>query len=370
MLYDEKYAKSQFAGKIKGMVQEMDSIRRDKDRPVDISLGEYLSNKHEMDLESFYTAIGVDPSFDTVSNFFTTPSDDVRWLVPEIFREAIRLGYRQSPIWPRLTAMEENTAGLSQIMPHINMSDATPKKVGEAESIPVGTLSYGEKKFSIYKYGRGIKITDEVRRYVSLSVLSIYLQDFGVKMGYGVDNLALEVLINGEQSNGSEAAPVVGVGSVGDITFRDILRVWLRMAKIGRKPQSLVNGENMALDIMYLDEFINPLLGTPMYKLNPDVSLPQGADMYIHGAVGTDQTLVVDPTSALIKLNAQPLTVESERIVSNQTEAVYVTFATGFAKLFTDAALIIDTTKDFASNGFPDWMDYLTELQDSMTGRP
>ncbi len=370
MYFEEKYLKSQFNNKLKGIVQEMDSIRRDKDRPVDISLGDYLKNEHNMDMAKFYQEVGVDPSFDTVHNLFTTPSEDVRWLVPEIFREAIRLGYRSSPIWPKLTSVEENTSGLSQIMPHINMSDATPKKVGEAETIPVGNISYGEKKFSIYKYGRGIGITDEVRRYVSLSVLSIYLQDFGVKMGYGVDNLALNVLLNGEQLNGSEAAPVVGVGTTGTIAFRDILKVWIRMAKIGRKPSSLINGEEMALDIMYLDEFINPLVGTPMYKLNPDVSLPQGADMYIHGAVSPTQTLVVDPTSALIKLNAQPITIESERIVSNQTETVYVTFATGFAKLFTDAALVIDSSLPFSSNGFPTWMDYLTELEDNMNGRP
>jgi len=364
MLYD-KYKNSQFNDKLQEIMLGLDASRRHKDRPMDVSLADYLQAEKQMDLASFYKEIGVDPSFDTVSNFFVTPGQDIRWLVPEIYRDAIRLGYRSSPIWPKITAMEENTSGLTQILPHINMSDATPRKVGEAETIPVGTLSYGEKSFSIFKYGRGLKIPDEVRQYVSLSVLSIYLQDFGVKMGYGIDNLALDVLINGEQANGSEAAPVVGVGTTGTIAFRDILKVWLRMAKIGRKPNTMINGENMALDIMYLDEFINPLQGTPMYKLNPDVSLPQGANMYIHGAVSTDQVAVVDPTASLLKLNAMPITIESERIVSNQTEAVYVTFATGFAKLFTDATVIIDRTLDFASNGFPVGMDYMSQMTDA-----
>jgi len=364
MLHD-KYTNSQFNGKLEAMVKNLEAIRKDKDRPMDVSMADMLKSQHDLSLAQFYAEIGVDPSFDTINNLFVTPSADVRWLVPEIYRDAIRLGYRSSPIWPKITAMEENTTGLTQILPHINMSDALPRKVGEAETIPVGTLSYGEKQFSIYKYGRGIKIPDEVKRYVTLSVLSIYLQDFGVKMGYGVDNLALDVLINGEQTDGSEAAPIIGVATTGTITFRDILKVWLRMAKIGRKPSTMVNGEDMALDIMYLDEFLSPVYGTPMYKLNPDVSLPQGAQMYIHGAVSTNQVAIIDPTSSLLKLNAMPLTVESERIVSNQTEAVYATFATGFAKLFTDATLILDRSKDFATNGFPDWMDYLTEMNDA-----
>ncbi len=355
----QKYTESQFHNQIRKVVMKAEAMRADNERPVDVSFAAMLKKEHKgVSIDDFYQAIGVDPGFDTISNLFTVPDEDVRWLVPELFRDALRLGYRQAPIWPSLTAMEEQVSGLSQILPSINMSDATPKRVGEGETIPVGTLSYQSKKVEINKFGRGIKLPDEVVQYVNLNVVATYLQDFGVKMGLGVDTLALDVLINGEQSDGSEAAPVIGIKTPNTLVFRDILKVWIRMSKIGRKPNLMVGGEDMALDTLDLEEFSKtPNVAPSEYRLNLKTPLPQGADYYIHGNVADDQELIVDSSSSIIKLNAQPLKVESERIVSNQTQAFYASFTLGFAKLFTDACLILDRTLDFADNGFPAQMD-------------
>lgn len=49
--------------------------------------------------------------------------------------------------------------------------------------------------------------------------------------------------------------------------------------------------------------------------------------------------------------------LESERIVSNQTEATYATLTTGFSKMYQDAAILLDASKAFTDNGFPDYMD-------------
>lgn len=354
----QKYKSSKFAGGIQELVAKANAVRLDSSRPSDLSFAEMVNLAHpDTDMNSFYDQIGVDPNFDTITNIFTTPDSDIRWLVPEIFRDALRLGYTHAPIWPSITAIEEQVAGLSQILPSINQAVATPKRVGEGETIPLGTLSYQSKKFDIHKFGRGIKITDEVQRYVNLSVLSIYLQDFGMKMGLGVDGLALACLLNGEQADGSEAAPVIGIKTPNTLVFRDILKVWLRMAKIGRMPKIIIGGEDAALDTMELDQFLVKTLGTPMYNLNVKTPMPQGADYYIHGYIPASQQVIVDPTAALIKMNAQPMMVESERIVSNQTEAFYASFTLGFAKLFTDAALILDSSKDIAAFPFPTQMD-------------
>jgi hypothetical protein len=359
-----KYQGSSFYGKIQNIVHKAQSMRLDRDYPTDVTFADIVKADHNVDIDSFYDAIGVDPNFDTISNLFQIPERDIRWLVPELFRDSLRLGYRRSPIWPQLTAMEEQTTGLSQVVPMINMSDATPKRVGESETIPVGTLSYGSKKFDIHKFGRGIKLSDEVARYVSLAVISIYFEDFGVKMGMGVDTLAIDTLINGEQADGSEAAPVIGVGNpVVGLTFRDILVSWFRLAVIGRRPSIMLGGENMAIDTFLMPEFNRRTVGgsnpegSPEYRLNLNVPLPQGANFLLHGNIPENLLGIVDPTAALLKLNAVPMQVESERIVSNQTEAFYASFTLGFAKMFTDAAVFINRTLPFAQNGFPAQMN-------------
>jgi len=226
-----KLDSSPYKNKLQGLVKKANSYRLHKDSPVDMTFAEIVQKELQVDVNVLYESLGVNLAFDTIENMFTTPDTDVRWLIPEIFRDSLRLGYRLAPIWPNITAAEEVTTGLSQVLPSINMADASPKRVGEGETIPLGTLTYQSKKFDIHKFGRGIKITDEVARYVSLAVISLYFQDFGVKMGMGVDTLAINTLINGEQADGSEAAPVIGVGTSGTLTFRDILKVWIRMNK-------------------------------------------------------------------------------------------------------------------------------------------
>lgn len=359
----KKYRESKYHNKIGEFVSKAESIRLDAERPTDLTFAQLIEDETGLSVDDFYLDIGVDPAFDTIQNIFTTPDKDIRWLVPEIIRDALRLGYRSAPIWPALTAMEEQTSGLQQILPYVNMSASTPKHVGEGETIPLGDLSYGSKTFHIYKYGRGIKITDEVIRYVSLNVLSIFLQDFGVKMGQGVDNLAIHTLLNGESPSGLPA-PLVGVtdstkwGTGEKRDFRSILRIWLRMSKLGRTPSLMISDEELAMDIWEMPEFnrrwrgANNPEGTAQYKLNKDVTLPSGANFYINGGIPPTQLGIVDPSASLLKLNAVPLMVESERIVSNQTQAFYASFTTGFAKMFTDACVMMDTSKTYTTTGY------------------
>lgn len=353
-----QYSKSQFKGKIKAMVKLAEDLRNDTEQPRDVTLPQIVKEKFNVSMDEFYSDLGMDPSIDTLQNIFMLPDEDIRWLVPEIIRDALRMGLRTGPIYPQIIAAEEKTAGLSQVMPYLNMADAAPRRVGQAETIPLGTLSYGSKTFSIYKIGRGIRIPYEVQQYVTINVVSIFLQDFGIKLGQALDTLAIDVLINGEQSDGSESAPVIGIdNTVNGKAYKDFLRAWIRMSRLGRLPNVILGGEEAALVTLDLDEFKVKNVGTPNITLNLKTPIPSAADYHIHGAIPDNQEIIIDPRFALIKFNAQPLMIESEKIVSNQTMAFYVTITTGFAKLFRDAALIIDDSLEFSENGFPTWMD-------------
>lgn len=354
----EQFEKSKYRGQIREAVKFAEGIRGDSKKPKDISFAEVVKSKWQVSFSDLLFNLGIDPSEDTIENIYTAVDEDVRWLVPEIFREALLLGYRAAPIWPNIIAAEENTSGLSQIMPWFNMSDAAPRKVGEGETIPIGTVSYGSKKFSIYKIGRGIKLTDEVRQYSSLKLVSIFLRDFGVKFGHAADTLAIDTLINGEQLDGSESAPVIGVTDTGaGLAYSDLLRIWIRLARMGRAANTIIGGEAAALATLNLTEFKTRNAGTPDAKLVLKTPVPNSTNYFIHGNVPATQQIIMDPGSALIKFNAQPLKVESERIVSNQTEAFYATLTTGFAKLFRDSAIIVDDDLAFASYGFPTYLD-------------
>jgi hypothetical protein len=354
----KRYKESQFKGKVEEVVKASDSIRNHKENPRDVSFSDVLQKKFNVTLDSFMSDLGIDPSTDTIKNLVSTPDVDVRWIIPEVFRTALMLGYRAAPIWPNITAAQEQMKGLNQVMPYINMSDAAPKYVGEGETIPLGTVSYGSKNFRIFKIGRGIKLTDEVVYYASLNLVSIFMRDFGVKLGHATDVLAIDCLINGEQSDGSESAPVIGVAdSTEGLTYKDLLTIWVRLGRMGRTPGTLLGGEDVAIDTLDMTEFKTPVMGSPRETLVMKSPIPQKSEFYVHGNIPDDQAIILDPSGAVIKFNGWPLKLESERIVSNQTEAFYVTLQTGFAKLFRDAAVIVDRSIDFSGNGFPDWME-------------
>jgi len=352
-----KYEASQFKGQVQDAVKTAEAIRSHKDNPIDVSFSDVLMAKHNVSMEGFLADLGIDPSTDTIQNLVTTPEVDVRWIIPEVFRTALLLGYRAAPIYPNIIAAEEQMKGLKQVMPHINMSDAAPRRVGEGETIPLGQVSYGSKEFEIFKIGRGIKLTDEVVYYASLNLVSIFMRDFGVKLGHATDTLAIDAIINGEQSDGSESAPVVGTASGTTLVYKDLLTMWVRMGRMGRIPTTMIGGEEIAIDVLDLTEFKTKVVGTPAKSLVLKSPVPQHTNFYIHGDIPDDQLITMDPSASIIKFNGWPMKVESERIVSNQTEAFYVTLQTGFAKLFTDAALVVDRSLAIASYPLPSTMD-------------
>lgn len=354
-----KFEKSGFKGSLRESVKQAEAIRRDPLQPIDISFADFIKEKHSTSFEAFLADLGINPSIDTIQNIFTAPDEDIRWVVPEIIREALLLGYRAAPIWPNIIAAEENTTGLTQIMPHLNMSDATPRRVDEAETISVGMISYGQKKFSIYKIGKGIKIPYEVSQYSTLNVVKIFLRDFGIKLGHAQDTLAIDCLINGEQTDGSESAPVIGIGDLNTgKVYKDFLKIWIRLARMGRIPTTILGGETAAMDTLDLTEFkTRQNSGPTVATINLKTPIPVNMNYFIHGNIPANQEIIIDPTSTLIKFNAQPLLVESEKIVSNQTEAFYATLTSGFAKLFRDSAIIMDSSLAFANYGFPSYMD-------------
>jgi hypothetical protein len=286
-----------------------------------------------------------------------------RWLVTEIIREAVRLGLRKSPIYSKLIAGEETVNQPSVTMPFVNMSDAMPTIINEGETIPTGSVSFGQKSVKLFPVATGLKITDEVKQYVAINVLSLYLQDVGVKLNTALDALAIQTLINGDQKDGSESAPVIGVNTIGKFEYIDLLTAWLRMGSIGRTPAGIISNEGPAKEILMLPEFKGFNGQNKLGNLNIDVPIPQNQSYWLNGVMpSTNQVMLIDTSAALIKLNASALKVESERIAERRIDGTFVNITTGFSSMFRDARVILDKSVAFSAQGFPSYMD-LAALQ-------
>lgn len=361
-----------FASELENSVKLMDAARSGNNDtlPVDINLTEYVNKRYGLSKEDYFERLGINPKISTMQNIYSMPGTNYRWVVPEIIRDAIDLGMKSAPFYNNIIASDQPVKSLTVIMPFINQSDAAPARVNEGETIPLGTVSFGQKSVTLFKVGKGFKLTDEVRNYVSLDVLSIFVRDFGIQLGYSLDSLAIDVLLNGNKADGSEASPVIGVGNTTDgLVYRDLLRLWVRAARLGRSFKTIIGGEETAIDLLDLPEFKDKHSGTTRANLNIKTPIPNSADFYIHPGIDDTQILLMDPAAALIKLTAQQLKLESERIVSNQTSAIYSTVTTGFSKMYRDAAVLIDKDVDFATNGFPAEFDVDAFLNVNIEGQ-
>ena len=86
------------------MIESLSKLRGgdDSHKPVDISLGEYVQEKWNITKEELMDLAHISPKVSTMQNIFSMPDQSVKWLVPEIIRDAIVLGVREAPFYPQL----------------------------------------------------------------------------------------------------------------------------------------------------------------------------------------------------------------------------------------------------------------------------
>lgn len=292
-------------------------------------------------------------------------TDDInkafRWLIPEIIMAAIRTDYEAASAHQNWIASTQNIADRTAKMPLIKRGKATPRKIGEAESIPFGTISFGQKSVEVFKVGVGFKITDELVESSSLNLLTQFLGEVGTDMSLAQDVEALRVLINGEQEDGSESAPVIGVGTTGSFSYKDMKRVVARMERLRRMVTRVISGEDDGLDLALLNEFKGFAGDTKLGNLQGIMGkvLSLANDIY---TVPTNQILMLAPQKAMTKLQYRGMKSESRRNPQTQEDEIFVSDYTGYAILRRDARVLIDHSIAYdpvagETGGFPEYMD-------------
>lgn len=344
----------------KKLHKEMEAKRQ---KGFDVTLSQHLKDNYTMDcdnttpytVDKLYEELNIDPTNVTVTQILDRQDEAVRWLVPEIFRDAIRKGFINSPIYRDFIIREETVSQPTQVAPFWDTTGLNnePKDLGAGESMELGSLKYGQKTVHIGKRGIGLELVDEAIRYTSVSMLSIFLQDVGIKLGSRLTRDLISVLINGDQADGSESAGTVGVATSGTMTYADLIKVFVRGSLRNRKWTRVIGNEDMINYMLNMDEFRKTAkVGNSELGLNTKTPVPRDIDAYTHNTIPANQLLMVDPTLAAVQLTAVPLTVESDRIVQRQINSTYVSTTTGFMNVFRDARVVLDKSSTAAFPSF------------------
>lgn len=280
-----------------------------------------------------------------------------RFVSPEVFLDPINRGAVQGTFYPDLIISEIAVAQPQVIAPRFDLSDAALADSNEAATAEEGSLTYGTKTVTIAKKMKSIKITDEAIRFSPLSMIAIFLADFGRLFGNTLNNMAVDTIVNGEQADLSENATVIGVeNTTNGITWFDLMRVAIQMGLIGQSGVQIIANATTGLNFLNLPEVKNRYLGSPLLSTQIRTPLQMPEDLYVSAKVGANKIVIQDPSSSIVQLTAQPMMVETERLVMKQINGTVMSTYTGFSKVQRKASVVIDGSIAYSGNGFPSYM--------------
>ncbi len=283
-------------------------------------------------------------------------ADDFRFVIPELILNAIRIGYEGGSLNQNWIATTQNISQRKITMPNILRGDAFPKRISEGGSIPMGSVKFGQKEATVFKIGTGFSITDELVDASSMDLMMIFLEEVGIDMSIGTDTEAMNVLVNGEQSNGSESSPVVGTLNGTSFTFKDIKGVVTRMRRLKHEVNRLVTGEDDGIDIDTLPEYEGFDGPTRLASLQSLIGVPATLQHDIH-ILPADQVMFIAQARAMAKLKYKGLMVERERDIDKQETRMVISDHVGFAIIRRDARVLLDKSVTKAGTPFPAFMD-------------
>lgn len=351
---------------MKAMHMDMQNLRNNR---KDVSLKSYLEATFGPDMtpDRFYRELDISMEGMTVEKMLNT-SELNKWLFPEIVRDAIRRGLEYTPFFKALIASEETVNGTGITMPYMDYTTVSRDEfklrvTNEGATITEGdVIVWSQKQVTIKKKARGLKQTYESIMFTPIDLAAIFFEELGTQLGADLDRDLIDIAINGDQADLSEAAPVMGAAVANTLTYADLTRVWIRMKRLNRDSGALLVNETDAITILSMPEFqhtVFPGAGHPTSQavnvptLNIVTPLPSSQDIYVHDAVPAKKIIFIDAARAFIQLTAMPLLIESERIVSRQLEGEYISIITGFANIFKDGRIVLDFSTTIGANPGP-----------------
>lgn len=288
-----------------------------------------------------------------------------RFIIPEIFTSAIRVGYEHAVLHQNWIGSTINMAQETLKMPLILRGDGMPSVVNEGADIPVGSIKFGKKEVNVLKIGTGFIITDELLMASSLDLLFIFLQEVGNDMSIGADSLAFNVLVNGEQADLSESAPVVGVlNTANGFTYKDLKKVFTRMNRLKQPADRIISGEDDGIDLTSIDKFEGFNGQTRLASIRSIIGVPERFDVDTY-VLPANQILYVNMSRAMVKLQYRGMLTERRRNPKNQTEEMYISDWINFAIVKRDARVIQDKSVTIVASPFPSYMDVDTRINNS-----
>ncbi len=377
-----------FKGQANEILQDLNAMRRGTPF-INMSLGEYLpywmfETKRQSKLDQskdnrktlvkdFFMALGIlnvgEVTVKNLRNLSVKRNDGAAWLFPELVRSAIEIGLGDGPIYPNIVAEKQRVSGeRTAVMPSVRVNQNFPERLGEDQTMPEATVTYGSRNITIYPKGLSIKFTYDALSGMKLKLLQLFLRSQGKLMGLTLDADAMNVLISGDQQNGSQEAAVIGVtDTTAGLQYRDMIRAYTWMAGQAHVCDTMIVSFQDAIDIFDMDEFkLKTQQGTVLIQAKSNIPLPSNINIWAKSNMPERKILLLDSNNALIEFDAEPLLVETDKLIFERIEGTALSMRAGFGNLFRTARVILDLDHNYTDPGYGfddyDWFEPLDAI--------
>ena len=276
-------------------------------------------------------------------------------LLNEVVRDALIEGYTQAPISADLIAIQETYPQREITVPRIDLDSRTAaQEVVEGETLPMGSASYGDRSIKAKKFGVALEVTYEVIYFATVDILKLFVARQGYLVGTQVDSEFCTVMLSGDQADNSMSAPVIGVNATGDgIVYADLIHYWTHLSLRDIHLDSIVANQTNIETLLNLAEFKTPVQGEPLVQIQKqNIDLPRLARFYTKSSLTDAQIIILDRKKAAIKYDVKPPLIENDLNIINETKVAKLSFYVGIAKMFRDAAIVIDASHARSESGY------------------
>jgi len=276
---------------------------------------------------------------DSVEKFYRTAEDSV--LFPEFINRNVRIGIaglgKKDVVLDDLIATETpiDSGVYETVQAEFDTKKIDFKKIAEGAPFPTVTMSTGKQSIRLAKIGVAVDATYEVLRRMKLPLLSIHMQLIGKRLAKKMVAYAVYVLVNGDGNSNPAGETEAALSYVNLLGWMLDMDQWEPTVWFAKKA--------MLKEVLVLDEFKDTRLFDT--AKTGALATPFGFDMkkfnWSETTLGDDQVFQVDKSAALeLVKEAGAELIETDKVIDKQIEKTVVSQVIGFAKIFTEAAMI------------------------------
>ncbi len=276
---------------------------------------------------------------DLVEKFFASAQSAV--LFPEYIARSVRQGMEETNLLPQITAAVTQFNGMDyrSIASVPEKEDKSLRRVEERASIPQTEIRTQENLVRLHKRGRMLVASYEAIRYQKLDLFSVTLRQIGAYINRMHLEDAIDVILNGDGNDNPAQVISLPENSGGKLSYGDLVDFWAKFDPYEMNTL-LVSGDVM-LQLLKLSELQNPLTGLN-FQGTGKLTTPLGAELLRTSALGSGTLIGLDRRYALEMVQGSDVLVEYDKLIDRQLERAAITSVSGFAKLFVDAAKVLE----------------------------